>query len=405
MIIHVDMDAFYASVEQRDDPRLQGKPVIVGGRAENRGVVAAANYAVRAFGVHSAMPTSTAMKLCPGAVLLKPRISYYGEISRQIRGIFHRYTPLVEPLALDEAFLDVSGSERLFGSPEEMAGGIKQAIRDELDLVASVGVAPNKFLAKLASDLEKPDGLVVVRKEAVEQFLDPLPVGRIWGVGAATGKVFDRLRIRTIGQLKERSLEDLQSRFGKMGEQIWRLARGLDGRKVIPDRQAKSISNETTFAVDIDDPEVLEAWLMDLSEQVTRRLRGAGLKARTVQLKVRYDDFETVTRSISVAEPLDSTREVWGLAGTMMKERLPGRPLVVRLLGVGVSKLDRSGQSQGDLFDQGAVQDSRLDGVTDEIRARFGDRAVVRGITSIRGQSRDGSMKDKRRDDGQDDPG
>ncbi len=390
MIIHVDMDAFYASVEQRDDPRLQGKPVIVGGRAENRGVVAAANYAVRVFGVHSAMPTATAMKLCPEAILVKPRIPYYGEISQHLRGIFNRYTPLVEPLALDEAFLDVSGSERLFGTPEQMARDIKEVIRAELDLVASVGVAANKFLAKLASDLEKPDGLVVVREEEVEEFLDPLPVGRIWGVGAATGKVFDRLGIRTIAQLRERSLEDLQSRFGKAGEQIWRLARGIDGRKVVPDRQAKSISNETTFAVDIDDSEILEAWLMDLSEQVSGRLRGAGLRARTVQIKVRYNDFETITRRTSVVEPMDSTREVWGLARKMMRERLPSRPLKVRLLGVGVSRLDRSGQTQGDLFDQGVGQETRLDGVTDEIRRRFGDHAVVRGITSIRGHARDG---------------
>ena len=390
MIIHVDMDAFFASVEQRDDPRLQGKPVIVGGRAENRGVVAAANYAVREFGVHSAMPTATAMKLCPGAILLKPRIDYYGEISQHLRGIFNRYTPLVEPLALDEAFLDVSGSERLFGRPEQMAREIKEVIQVELDLVASVGVAPNKFLAKLASDLEKPDGLVVVREEEVDEFLDPLPVGRIWGVGAATGRVFDRLQIRTIGQLRERSLEDLRSRFGKTGEQIWRLARGIDGRKVVPDRQAKSISNETTFAVDIEDPEILESWLMDLSEQVTRRLRGAVLKSRTVHIKVRYDDFETITRSISVAEPIDSTTEVWGLVRKMMKERLPVRPLRVRLLGVGVSRLDRSGQTQGDLFDQSGGQASRLDGVTDEIRRRFGNHAVARGITSVRGSSRDG---------------
>lgn len=389
MIIHVDMDAFYASVEQRDRPELRGKPVIVGGRAEDRGVVAAANYVVRGFGVYSAMPTSTALKLCPHAILVRPRIDHYAGISRQLGEIFHRYTPLVEPLALDEAFLDVSGSERLFGPPGTIARHIKKVIHDELALVASVGVAPNKFLAKLASDLDKPDGLVIVQQEEVEEFLEPLPVGRIWGVGKVTERVFQRLQIHTIGELRERSLEDLTSRFGKMGQQMWSLARGIDKRAVIPDRQAKTISNETTFAVDIEDRELLESWLMELAEQVARRLRAAGLRARTVQIKVRYDDFETVTRNTSVPEPMNSTREVWSLARKMLNGRLPDRPLRVRLLGVGVSNLDRSGETQGKLFEDGPDQDSRLDGVTDEIRSRFGKDAVVRGITSVRGQSRE----------------
>ena len=376
MIIHVDMDAFYASVEERDRPELVGQPVIVGGTAEGRGVVAAANYVVRGFGVHSAMPTVTALRLCPHAVLLRPRIDHYAGISRQLHEIFHRFTPLVEPLALDEAFLDVAGSVSLFGSPEKMAEQIKQQIRKEIGLVASVGVAPNKFLAKLASDLEKPDGLVVVHKDEIEEFLGPLPIGRIWGVGRETGKVFDRLGIATIGEVREQSLQELQSRFGKMGEQIWSLARGIDDRPVVPDREAKSISNETTFASDIDDLEVLESWLMELTEQVARRLRRSGLRARTVQLKVRYEDFDTITRSTSTTDSISSTQELWDLARTMLRTRLPARPLCVRLLGMGVANLDHSGQHQGGLFEEGR---QGLDEVTDKIRERFGSDAVKRG--------------------------
>lgn len=387
MILHVDMDAFYASVEERDQPALRGQPVIVGGSAAQRGVVAAANYVVRSFGVHSAMPTSTALKLCPHAVLMPVRMSHYAEISRSLREIFFRYTPLVEPLALDEAFLDVSGSERLFGSPEEMARGLKKAIHDELGLVASVGVAPNKFLAKLASDLEKPDGLVVIARENVQEVLDPLPVGRIWGVGKATGKTFERLGIRTIGELRERSAGELESRFGKMGDQIWSLAHGIDTRPVTPDREAKSISNETTFATDIDEMEILESWLMGLTEQVSRRLRRSGMGARTVHIKVRYDDFETFTRSISLPNPTTSTQDIWRSAATMLKERLPARPLCIRLLGVGVSNLQQQGSVQGELFhDPG--QKSRLDEVTDEIEDRFGRGTVNRAASTVRTPNR-----------------
>ena len=329
------------------------------------------------------MPTATALKLCPHAVLMPVRMSHYAEVSRSLREIFSRYTPLVEPLALDEAFLDVSGSERLFGSPEEMAREVKKAIHDELGLVASVGVAPNKFLAKLASDLEKPDGLVVIAQENFQEVLDPLPVGRIWGVGKATGRTFERLGIRTIGELRECSPGDLESRFGKMGDQIWSLAHGIDTRPVIPDREAKSISNETTFATDIEDMEILESWLMELTEQVSRRLRRSGMRARTVQIKVRYDDFDTFTRSISLSDPTTSTQEIWRSAVTMLKERLPERPLCIRLLGVGVSNLQQQGSIQGELFDDPA-QESRLDEVTDEIEDRFGRGAVNRASSTMR---------------------
>ena len=247
MILHVDMDAFYASVEEREDPSLRGKPLIVGGSAEGRGVVAAANYAARKFGVHSAMPAARAKQLCPQAVFIKPRIDYYATVSRQIREIFESFTSQIEPLSLDEAFLDVSGSESLFGASAQIGRQIKQLIRERLQLVASVGVAPNKFLAKIASDLEKPDGFVIVEADQIQAFLDPLPVGRLWGVGKVTGRAFERLGIRTIGQLRQLSVESLDELFGTAGEHYWRLAHGIDDRRVTPDREAKSISNETTF--------------------------------------------------------------------------------------------------------------------------------------------------------------
>ena len=224
MILHVDMDAFYASVEEREVPELAGQPVVVGGSAKGRGVVAAANYEARKYGVHSAMPSAVAGRLCPHAIFIKPRIDYYSEVSRQIRDILGRYTPVIEPLSLDEAFLDVGQSERLFGPAPTIARLIKKNIRDELQLVASVGVAASKFIAKLASDLDKPDGLVVVDPGTEQEFLDPLPVGCVWGIGKASGEVFRALSVHTIGELREQRLEALQSRFGRHGEHLWRLA-------------------------------------------------------------------------------------------------------------------------------------------------------------------------------------
>ncbi|MFP6602543.1 MAG: DNA polymerase IV [Pirellulaceae bacterium] len=380
MIIHVDMDAFYASVEEREQPELRGKPVIVGGTPEGRGVVAAANYVVRQFGVHSAMPTSTALKLCPEAIVLPGRLDYYADISRQLHEVFYRYTPLIEPLALDEAFLDVSGTIGLFDSVEQMGRKIKEDIWQEVELVASVGVAPNKFLAKLASDLQKPDGFVVVDGTKINEFLDPLPVSRIWGVGRVTDKAFEKLGIRTIQQLRELPQDFLEERFGKLGTHVWKLAQGVDDRPVIPDRGAKSISNETTFPADIDQLEVLQSSLMELTEQVARRLRRSELRGRTVHIKVRYHDFETITRSQTLAAATSSTNELWQVALEMLTSRLPDRHLCARLLGMGVSGLESADEQQRTLFDQQEDQrDERLDEVTDQIKDRFGKRSVRRG--------------------------
>lgn len=382
MTLHVDMDAFHASIEERDRPELAGRPVIVGGDPDRRGVVSAANYVARRFGVHSAMPSAVARRNCPQAIFLRPNIEHYARVSRRIHEIFVRYTPLVEPLSLDEAFLDVTGSVSLFGPPAQIGRRIKQEIREQVRLVASVGVAPNKFLAKIASDLEKPDGFVVVEPDRVEQFLDPLPVGRLWGVGRVGDRSLQRMGISTIGQLRRLPIEVLRERFGSPGEQLWRLARGIDDRPVLPDHEAKSISHETTFAADVDDPEVLLAWLLELTEQVARRLRRHGLRGRTVQLKVRFADFRTITRNHTLPQPTNLTDEIWRAGAELLRSRLPRGHPPVRLLGVGVSGLDASPTTQQLLFDrQQRARQSQLDAATDAIRERYGRGAVRRAGT------------------------
>lgn len=380
MILHVDMDAFYASVEELDNPALAGRPVVVGGTPDGRGVVAAANYAARRFGIHSAMPAAQAKRLCPQAVFIRSRMDRYAQLSRAIRTIFARYTPLVEPLSLDEAFLDVTSSLRLFGDAQTIARRIKRDIRDELGLVASVGVAPNKFLAKLASDLNKPDGLVVVPTHAIEAFLAPLPVSRLWGVGKVANRDLAELGVQTIGDLRNVPEELLERRFGRSAAHLRRLARGIDDRPVVPDRDAKSISHETTFATDIDDAEILRSWLLELSEQVATRLRRHALRGRTVFIKVRYADFRTVTRSESLDAPTSVTRVLYLAAARLLRAELGSRPPPVRLLGMGVSGVTAETLEQGELFEEtNREQQRRIDSVVDEIKTRFGNRALRRG--------------------------
>ncbi|MGD2083233.1 MAG: DNA polymerase IV, partial [Chromatiales bacterium] len=373
-IIHVDMDAFFASVEVRERPELAGRPLIVGGTPEGRGVVAAASYEVRRFGVHSAMPTAVALRLCPDAVVVPARHALYAEVSGHIRAIFERYTPLIEPLSLDEAFLDVTHSRRLFGAAEDLGRRIKREIRGELGLTASVGVAPNKFLAKLASDLEKPDGLVVVHPGSVQDLLDPLPVTRLWGVGPAAERRLERLGIRTVSELRRQAQELLRLQLGGLGDHLWHLARGLDERPVVPERQAKSISHESTFARDISDPAVIRAWLADLSEQVGWRLRRQGLTGRTLTIKVRYADFSTLTRSTTLPEPTDVTAVIRDTAMHLYGTRIPRGHPPLRLLGVGVSGFDNPGAQQPGLFEEG--RERHVDSVVDAIRDRFGVAAL-----------------------------
>ncbi|HFE32687.1 MAG TPA: DNA polymerase IV [Gammaproteobacteria bacterium] len=380
MIIHADMDAFYASVEIRERPELRGRPVAVGGSAEGRGVIAAASYAARQYGVRSAMPTSTALKRCPDLVLLPVRMSLYAGVSRQIQAIFARYTPLIEPLSLDEAFLDVSASERLFGPAAKIARRIKREVHEELGLVVSTGVAPNKFLAKIASDLGKPDGFVEVAADGVQAFLDPLPVSRLWGVGRVTGAALQQQGIHTIADLRRQPPETLRRQFGEHGQQLWRLAHGIDARPVVAEHEAKSISHETTFARDIDDPDTLRAVLLDLTEQVAWRLRRHGKRGRTVQLKLRFDDFRTVTRAHSLRQATDATQVIWHTVSRLLDRELAQGIPPLRLLGMGVSGFDEDADSgrQGDLFAATAAENEAVDRIADDINTRFGGKVLQR---------------------------
>lgn len=375
-IIHVDMDAFYASIEQRDNPTLRGKPVIVGGRPEERGVVAAASYEARRFGVHSAMPTARALRLCPKAILIRGRMGYYAEIAGQIREILRSFTPLVEPLSLDEAFLDVTGSERLFGHAEQMAREIKRRIREEVKLTCSVGIAPNKFLAKLASDLKKPDGFVVVHPQEIEGFLENLPVSRLWGVGPATEERLRARGISTIGDLQQIPRNELIGEFGKWGAALFELARGIDERPVTAEREVKSISRETTFANDLYQFNELRKVLFELAEEVARDLREEGLKARTVQIKVRFADFTTITRSVTLKESSDATRLIREAARLLLEHKVDLSGRGVRLVGVGVSNLEIPTTGQLVLFeleDPNSKDSPVLDHVIKELRHRFGE--------------------------------
>ena len=378
MILHVDMDAFYASVEERERPELVGKPLIVGGTPEGRGVVAAANYAVRKFGVHSAMPAATALRLCPAGHrasaadgLLRPRL---GANSRNLRPLHAAGRAAVTGRGLSRRRrqrrpVRAGGGDR----PQDQAGDPQP----NCGLTASVGVAPNKFLAKIASDLDKPDGFVVVDAARVQEFLDPLPVGRLWGVGRVAGQALERMGVRTIRDLRLLAVELLERQFGQTGQQLWQLAHGVDQRRVVPDREAKSISHETTFATDLEDMDTLRAWIVELAEQVGWRLRRHKLRGRTVQIKVRFDDFQTVTRAQTLAEPTNVTQEICAAATAMLAERLPKRRLRVRLLGVGVSHFENSDQIQASLFaDEERQRQSRLDEAADQVKLRFGIDAL-----------------------------
>ena len=386
MIIHIDMDSFYASVEIRENHDLAGLPVVVGGSASGRGVVAAANYEARKYGVLSAMPMAQALRLCPDLVCLPVNMPLYVNVSRQIHDIFYRYTPEIEPLSLDEAFLDVAGSEKLFGSAAVIAQKIKRDIKNECKLIASAGVAPNKFVAKIASDIDKPDGYVVVTQNEVQDFLDPLPVKRIWGVGKKTEQQLRQIGIKTIQDVRNWPADDLIQRFGKMGDHIQRLAQGLDKRAVISDAKAKSISAETTFANDIDDKDALLAILLQLTEQVAARLRDKDIKGRTVNIKIRFHDFKTITRSKTLPENTYQTRKVWSTVKQLFLGVWQQEPGPIRLVGVGISNFSENMELQRDLFTDSPEQDfeqdvrqERLDELSDEINQKFGKSKIHRG--------------------------
>jgi DNA polymerase-4 len=379
-IIHVDMDAFYASVEQLDNPDLIGKPVIVGGDPKQRGVVSAASYEVRKYGVHSAMPMSQAIRLCPDAIVLPVRMERYAEFSQQIHAIFQQFTPQIEPISLDEAFLDVTGSVQLFGRAEKIGRTIKGQIREKLGLVASVGIAPNKFLAKLASDLNKPDGFVVITEENKQQILDSLPVSRIWGVGKVTEKALKSQKIHTIKQLRDTPTDILHGIFGDQKTHILRLAKGIDNRDVESSREARNISSEQTFATDIADKGILLDVLLHQVENVAQRLRMNDLEARTITLKLRYNDFRTVTRSGTFDQPTNTTETLWQEAQKIFLKWHKKSSGPLRLLGFGVSGLHMAGSSQNQLFpDPEREKQKRLDEAFDKIRNKFGQDALKRG--------------------------
>ena len=379
-IIHVDMDAFYASVEQLDDPDLIGKAVVVGGDPRQRGVVSAASYEARKFGVHSAMPMSKAIRICPNAIVLPVRMKRYVELSQQIHAIFEKFTPQIEPISLDEAFLDVAGSLQLFGSAEKIGLDIKHQIKVQLGLVASVGIATNKFLAKLASDLDKPDGFVVITEENKQQILDPLPVSKIWGVGKITEKALKSKGINTIGQLRKAPIETLRSIFGEQTPHMLRLAQGVDNREVESSREAKSISSEQTFATDITDKNVLLNVLLNQVEDVAQRLRTNDLEARTITLKLRYDDFRTVTRSNTFDHPTNTTKTLWQEAEAIFLKWYKESAGALRLLGFGASGLQEAESDQHQLFSEpDHDKQKRLDKAFDRIREKFGHDALRRG--------------------------
>ncbi|MFT5233990.1 MAG: DNA polymerase-4 [Candidatus Krumholzibacteriia bacterium] len=389
-ILHVDMDAFFASVEVLDDPSLRGKPVIVGGRPTDRGVVSAASYEARAFGVHSAMSTARAVKLCPDGVFLRGRMERYSEISKEVFAVFRDFTPQVEPLSIDEAFLDVSGCGRLFGSPENIGHLIKDRIASEVGIVASVGLAENKFLAKLASDLDKPDGFVIIKPGEARALLAKLPIGKLWGVGKVAQAKFAASGIHLISDLLARSRPHLVQEFGPHINHLLELAVGHDTREVVRTDGAKSIGNETTFSKDIANSEELRQVLHQLCDKVAHRLRTAGYLANTLTLKARYADFTTHTRSFTLPEPTDSDNEIREQACRLLEVNLQRRGRPLRLIGISAANLTRHKKRQPDLFpDAGKVRDRRLDGILDQVKGKYGaklGRGLKKGPVKKRNQ-------------------
>jgi DNA polymerase-4 len=374
-ILHVDMDAFFAAIEQRDNPALRGKPVVVGGGGPNdRGVVSTASYEARVFGVRSAMPLRTAGALCPGAIFVPVNGRKYAAASRQVMDILRRFTPAIEPLSIDEAFLDLTGTEGLFGSGEEVGRKIKQAIRDEVDLTASVGVAANRLVAKIASDLRKPDGLVVVPAGEEREFLAPLAIERLWGVGARTRLALADYDIKTIGDLAALPIDVLERRFGSQGAVLSARARGVGETEVGGEMAAKSISHEHTFDTDSDDWAALKRTLLALSEGVGSRLRSSGVLCSTISVKIRDSEFVTITRQKTLDEPTDSTDVIWRAAVALTKREVKG--MRVRLLGVAATGLAE--QRQMPMFQEEDDRHRRAVEAADALRKRYGPKSIRR---------------------------
>lgn len=375
-IVHVDLDAFYASVEQLDDPRLRGRPVLVGGHSR-RSVVAAASYEARASGARSAMPMGEALRRCPDAVVVPVRMARYVEVSDRVFAIFARYTPLVEALSIDEAFLDLTGTETLFGDAVSVARRIRADIQSELGLTASAGVAPCKLVAKIASDLDKPDGLVVVAPEGVEAFLAPLPIERMWGVGPKAAARLRELGLETFAHLTEADPAVLERLFGAFGRQVHRLARGDDPRSVIPDREAKSLGAEETYEHDLRRDEELFPEVLRLAARVAARLTRAGLRGRVVTVKVKFPDHRVCTRQQRLDEAIADTDSLYERALALLT-KVPDRQRGLRLVGISVSELVPLEARVGLFEDERRARREKLETVTERLRERFGDKGLTR---------------------------
>ncbi len=392
VIVHVDMDAFFAAVEQLLHPEWKGKPVIVGADprgGRGRGVVSTASYEARRYGIHSAMPISQAYRLCPQGIYVRPHGEVYAEYSRRIMTLLTDFTPYIQAVSIDEAFLDVTRSVHLFGDIEPLALEVKRRIFQETRLTASIGVAPSKSVAKMASDFRKPDGLTIVPPEKVPSFLDPLPVRKIWGVGEKTYRQLHRLGIETIGQLRRFPRQVLRQTLGRMGEHLYRMARGEDNRAVQPEDDIKSVSHEITFETDETRPEMLENVLLNLSEKVGRRLRKYGLKGKTVRLKLRFADFSTYTRSHTLTHHTHLTEEIYAV-GRQLLIGFRELPHPVRLIGIGVSQLVDEQGVQLSMWDIENEKKLRLEKIMDELQDKYGALALTHAQTLVVKHNRKG---------------
>lgn len=383
MILHIDMDAFYASVEQLDHPELRGKCVIVGGTT-NRGVVSAASYAARKYGVHSAMPIFQAKQICPDGIFRRPRFERYKEVSGTVMSILKDFTPLVEPVSIDEAYMDISDCDKLHGSPAEIGASIKEIIKKTVDLTCSVGIAPIRFLAKIASDMDKPDGLTVILPEKVLAFIDALPIQKVPGVGKKTGIQFALLGIKTLGDVKNFPEKLIRDRFGKYGKRLLELAAGIDDTPVRPSSRHKSVSSEQTLSQDTRNRQLLDKYLLKHSEDVAKQLRKLDVRAKTITLKLKHADFKQATRSTTLTVPIQSSDKIFLEASRL----LAGYPLKkqVRLIGVGVSGLVSTELPiQLSLFDETKKKDDhweKVDRTLDTITQKFGKNAIRRASLS-----------------------
>jgi nucleotidyltransferase/DNA polymerase involved in DNA repair len=390
IILHIDMDAFFAAIEELDHPEYRGKPVVVGADpkgGKGRGVVSTCNYEARKYGIYSAMPISQAYQRCPFAIFAYPRGSRYWEISQKMFAILNEFTPKVEPISVDEAFMDITGCLRLFGSPEEIAQKIKQRIKDELNLTASIGIAPIKFVAKIASDLRKPDGLVIVEPGQVTEFLHPLPISKMWGVGKKTEVQLKAMGIQTIGDLAKLSQDAVIKKFGKSGLHFWTLANGIDEREVESDHSVKSVSLENTYDEDVSDEKIIEQTISAIADNLSRILRKKQVKGKTVTLKIRLHDFSTFTRSHSFGSYFDSSQLISATALNLYHDfQKHGKK--VRLLGIAVSNLNTQCNEQLGFFDAENKQDRQIDQVIDLVQNKFGPdlikKASLLGIHSRR---------------------